>query len=65
MAVEAAMAVLDVIRAGEFGRLEVCAADDCGSVLVDLSRNRSKRFCDAGCGNRLAVAAYRARKAGR
>ena len=65
MAVEAAMAVLDVIRAGEFGRLEVCAADDCDSVLVDLSRNRSKRFCDAGCGNRLAVAAYRARKAGR
>jgi hypothetical protein len=29
----------------------------------DLTRNRSKRFCDNGCGNRAAVEAYRARKA--
>lgn len=62
MAVEAAMALLDLIRAGEFDRLQICAADDCDHVLVDLSRNRSRRFCDAGCGNRLAVAAYRARR---
>jgi predicted RNA-binding Zn ribbon-like protein len=62
MAVEAAMAFVDVIRAGELDRLFVCAAPDCDNVGVDLSRNRSKRFCDAGCGNRMAVAAYRARR---
>jgi predicted RNA-binding Zn ribbon-like protein len=62
MAVEAAMAVTDVIRAGELSRLRVCAYPGCGNVVVDLSRNRSKRYCDAGCGNRAAVAAYRARK---
>lgn len=61
MQVEAAMAFVDVIRAGELSRLRVCAADDCDDVLVDLSRNRSKRYCEGGCGNRLAAAAYRAR----
>lgn len=61
--VEAAMAVLDVIRAGELSRLHVCAAEDCAAVLVDLSRNRSKRYCDGGCGNRVAAAAYRSRRA--
>jgi predicted RNA-binding Zn ribbon-like protein len=63
MAVEAAMAFVDVVRAKELSRLRICAADDCVSVVVDLSKNRSKRFCDGGCGNRAAVAAYRARKA--
>ena len=32
--------------------------------LVDLSKNRSRRFCDSGCGNRANVAAYRARQRG-
>jgi len=63
MAVEAAMAFVDVVRRKELSRLRVCSADDCASVVVDLSKNRSKRFCDGGCGNRAAVAAYRARKA--
>lgn len=64
MAVEAAMAFVDVVRTGELDRLRVCAADDCADVLVDLSKNRSRRFCQAGCGNRMAVAAYRSRKRG-
>src|SRR3989440_3207299 len=65
MAVEAAMAFADVVRGGELSRLRICAYPDCGNVVVDLSKNRSKRFCEAGCGNRAAVTAYRARKAGR
>jgi predicted RNA-binding Zn ribbon-like protein len=60
--VEAAMAMMDVIRADEMSRLGVCADDDCGGVVLDLSRNRSKRFCSTTCGNRNAVAAYRARQ---
>jgi len=62
MAVEAAMAMVDVIRADELDRLRECDAPDCDDVLVDLSKNRSRRFCDGGCGNRANVAAYRARK---
>jgi predicted RNA-binding Zn ribbon-like protein len=62
MAVEAAMAMADVVRTGELSRLRICQAADCTSVVVDLSKNRSKRFCEGGCGNRVAVAAYRARR---
>lgn len=63
MAVEAAMAFVDVVRSGELSRLRICEYPGCGNVVVDLSKNRSKRFCEAGCGNRAAVTAYRARKA--
>jgi predicted RNA-binding Zn ribbon-like protein len=63
MRVEAAMAFIDVIRTDDFDRLRECAADGCSAVLVDLSRNRSKRYCDVGnCGNRMNVIAYRARR---
>ncbi len=64
IAVETAMAMVDVIRADELGRLSVCADDTCAGVVVDLSRNRSRRFCSTACGNRVAVAAYRARRSG-
>ena len=57
------MAFVDVVRSGELSRLRICEYPNCGNVVVDLSKNRSKRFCDAGCGNRAAVTAYRARKA--
>jgi predicted RNA-binding Zn ribbon-like protein len=61
--VETAMAMLDVIRADEHSRLAVCADDACEAVALDLSRNRSKRYCSATCTNRNAAAAYRARQA--
>ena len=61
--VETAMAMIDVIRADEMSRLGVCTDDDCAGVVLDLSRNRSRRFCSTTCGNRNAVAAYRARQA--
>jgi predicted RNA-binding Zn ribbon-like protein len=62
MAVEAAMALTDVIRMKELARLEICAAEDCDDVLVDLSKNRSRRFCSTACSNRTNTAAFRARK---
>ena len=61
---EAAMALVDVIRSKEMDRMLMCAADDCDAAVLDLSRNRSKRYCDTGnCANRAHVAAYRARHA--
>ena len=63
MGAEMAMALADLIRSGELRRLKICAAPDCEAVLVDLSRNRSGKFCDTGnCGNRQHVAAYRERR---
>jgi predicted RNA-binding Zn ribbon-like protein len=60
--VETAMAMIDVIRADEMSRLGVCADESCRGLVLDLSRNRSRRFCSTACGNRAAVAAYRARQ---
>lgn len=63
MGAEMAMSLADVVRSGELRRLKICAAPDCDAVLVDLSRNRSRMFCDTGnCGNRQHVAAYRERR---
>jgi predicted RNA-binding Zn ribbon-like protein len=60
--VETAMAMIDVIRADEMSRFSVCADADCEGVVLDLSRNRSRKFCSTACGNRNAVAAYRSRQ---
>jgi predicted RNA-binding Zn ribbon-like protein len=62
MAVEAAMAFVDVVRQRELDRLRICDADDCHDVLVDVSKNRSRRYCSSACSNRVNVAAFRARR---
>lgn len=61
--VDTAMAMVDVIRDDEMSRLGICADETCTGIVLDLSRNRSRRFCSTACGNRNAVAAYRARQA--
>jgi predicted RNA-binding Zn ribbon-like protein len=65
IAVEMALAFGDVIRTGQLDRLRRCSADDCRNVLVDLSKNQSRRFCSTACANRMHVAAYRTRHAAR
>ena len=45
IAVETAMAMIDVIRADETSRLDACADPSCDGLVLDLSRNRSRRFC--------------------
>ena len=62
MAVDAAMAFADLIRFGELTRLRYCAAPDCDDVMIDLSKNRSRRFCSLTCANRVNVAAFRSRR---
>ncbi|MGL4742991.1 MAG: CGNR zinc finger domain-containing protein [Dermatophilaceae bacterium] len=63
VAVETGMAMVDVLRADEQNRLKVCAGENCADLVVDLSRNRSRKFCEGTCGTRANVAAYRARRA--
>jgi predicted RNA-binding Zn ribbon-like protein len=64
IAAETAMAMVDVIRTNEHSRIAVCADDGCRGLALDLSRNRSRRYCSTTCANRNAVAAYRARRSG-
>lgn len=61
--VEGALALADVIRSQATDRLRVCEAFDCEGVLLDLSRNGSKRFCSVRCGNRMNMVAFRERQA--
>jgi len=63
LAADCGMALAFIIVAGEQERLRRCEAPACGRAFVDLSRNRSRRYCSSRtCGNRLHVAAYRARR---
>lgn len=59
-----AAALTYLVTQEETGRLRICRGDDCAAAIVDLTRNRSKLFCDFGnCANRAHVRAYRARQA--
>jgi predicted RNA-binding Zn ribbon-like protein len=60
--VETAMAMADLVRGDEMSRLAICADGTCDGIVLDLTRNRSRRFCSTACANRNAVAAYRARR---
>lgn len=63
LATAAAGGVLELIRAGGRDRLGLCAAHGCAGVYVDLTRNRSRRYCSPEiCGNRTNLAAFRARR---
>ncbi len=63
LAADGGMALAFIVVAGEQERLRRCEAPDCRRAFIDLSRNRSRRYCDSRtCGNRLHVAAYRARQ---
>jgi predicted RNA-binding Zn ribbon-like protein len=43
-------------------RLKICAFDECEWAYYDLSKNRSRHYCEYGCGNKLKTRAYRARR---
>jgi predicted RNA-binding Zn ribbon-like protein len=64
--VQTAMAMTEVIAVDQLARLGTCSARDCEGVVLDLSRNGSRRYCSTSCGNREDAAAYRGRlKTGR
>jgi len=61
MRAEGALALAEVTRRKQNDRMRVCDADDCTGLLVDLSRNGSKRFCSVRCGNRVNQQGFRER----
>lgn len=63
IAAHSAMGLAELVVAGASGWVRTCAAERCDAVFIDLTRNRSRRFCDSRtCGNRAHVAAYRSRR---
>ncbi|MEJ2185507.1 MAG: CGNR zinc finger domain-containing protein [Gemmatimonadota bacterium] len=52
----------ELLTSPERRRLKQCAADDCGWLFIDASRNRSRRWCDMSeCGNRAKARRFRRR----
>lgn len=49
-------------RDGTWSRLKICREDSCRWVFYDRSKNSSKCWCGASCGNRNKTRAYRQRR---
>jgi len=65
MGAEFSMALADLIRVGELRRLKICAAPDCNAAVMDLSRNRSRIFCDTASMLRHIANGVRGRRSAR
>ena len=49
----------DVLVSDERKKIKACADSACGWLFIDLSRNRSRRWCDMqDCGNRAKVSRF-------
>jgi predicted RNA-binding Zn ribbon-like protein len=57
-----AIAAHDCVTEGIWDRLKVCSADDCAWAYYDHSKNRSRNWCEYGCGNKIKTRAYRERR---
>jgi predicted RNA-binding Zn ribbon-like protein len=61
-----ARSAAELLTSPELGRVGRCAAESCGWLYLDTSKNRSRRWCDMrDCGNRAKVRRhYHRRRAG-
>ncbi len=51
-----ARSATELLVSSELHLLHECAAEDCGWLFLDTSKNHSRRWCDMkGCGNRAKV----------
>jgi predicted RNA-binding Zn ribbon-like protein len=56
------IAVNSAVADDTWRRLKICSADDCAWAYFDATKNRSRAWCEWGCGNRIKTRNYRARK---
>ncbi len=56
------IAVASAVADDTWRRLKVCSSDECAWAYFDASKNRSRTWCEWGCGNRNKTRNYRARK---
>lgn len=58
-----ARSAAELLTSDEVARARVCEADDCTWVFMDVSKNRSRRWCDMKyCGNRAKSRRHYERK---
>ena len=56
------IAVNTAVADDTWRRLKICSADDCLWAFYDTTKNRSRAWCEWGCGNKAKTRNYRARK---
>jgi len=56
-----ALAAHEAMAAQIWWRLKICAFDECEWAYYDQSKNRSRSYCEYGCGNKVKTRAYRSR----
>ena len=56
------IAVNSAVADDTWRRLKICSADDCLWAFYDTTKNRSRAWCEWGCGNKAKTRNYRARK---
>ena len=56
---QAAMSFAEFLETADPTRLRLC--DNCRWVFVDETRSRTRRWCDAGCGNVIRLREFRER----
>lgn len=61
---EVARTVGRLVTSSRLAKVRLCAAEDCGWLFLDDTKNRSRRWCDMKlCGNREKLRRFRARQA--
>ena len=57
-----ALAASELLTSSDVSRVKECASDNCNWLFLDVSKNRSRRWCDMkDCGNRAKARRHRAR----
>ena len=60
-----ALAAAALATSAEVARVKECASDNCNWLFLDVSKNRSRRWCDMKeCGNRAKARRHRTRARG-
>jgi predicted RNA-binding Zn ribbon-like protein len=53
----------ELLTSDQLPRVRACAAETCGWLFIDTSKNRTRRWCSmSDCGNRAKVRRFRARR---
>ena len=60
---EVALSFASLLAEADLTRVKICANPDCGWVMYDESRNRTRQWCEASeCGNLIKVRRFRQRR---
>ncbi len=57
-----ALTFVETLEEGDPARVKVCRNADCRWIFYDRSKNKTRKWCEATCGNLMKVRRFRSRK---